>query len=114
MARAGAAHPSAASFARLDGAVVKYTLPSNYIGQTLYFKFQSFNVFGAGVQNVSTCAAYVYTPTGAGALGPVAAALAVGTPLDFGLVTATVAESDDWGNTTSPYVTSIDLGNLTS
>ena len=111
---AAAAHSSGASFVRLDSAIVKYALPSSYIGKPVYLKFQSFNVFGAGVQALSTCVAYLYTPTGAGALGPVAAALAVGTPLDFGLVAATVAETDDWGDATSPYVTSINLGNLTS
>jgi hypothetical protein len=57
-----AAHSSGAPFARLDGAIVRYDLPANFIGQTLYFKFQSFNVFGQGAQDLSTCAVYAFTP----------------------------------------------------
>jgi len=54
---APAAHSAGAQFARLDGAVVAYDLPSNFIGQTLYLKFQSFNVFGHGAQSLADCAA---------------------------------------------------------
>jgi hypothetical protein len=107
-------HASGAPFARLDGAVVKYDLPAGYIGQLLYFKFQSFNIFGAGTQSLASCAAYSYTPSGVGALGPVAQSLAAGTSLDYGLVGASVSETDDFGDLSSPYVTTIDLGNLTS
>jgi hypothetical protein len=53
-------------FARLDEAIFKYTLPPQYIGQTLYFKFQSYNIFGAATQDLSTCTAYTFTPAGAG------------------------------------------------
>lgn len=53
-------------FARLDNAIFKYDLPADYIGKTLYLKFQSFNVYGGGVQDISTCAVYTITPTGAG------------------------------------------------
>ena len=49
-----------APFARLDGAVEQYDLPANFVGQTLYFKFQSFNVFGGGPQDLSTCAVYTF------------------------------------------------------
>ena len=61
---AGAPHSTGAPFARLDGAIVKYNLPDNLIGQTLYFKFQSFNVFGGGLEDLSTCAVYAFTPSG--------------------------------------------------
>jgi hypothetical protein len=90
-------HASGAPFARLDNAVVPYTLPENWIGVPLYFKFQSFNVFGSGVQELSTCAVYNYTPSGAGTLGPVTQALLIGTNLDFGSVVAPVSETDDFG-----------------
>ena len=109
-----AAHANGAAFARLDSAIVKYQLPSNYIGQNLQFKFQSFNIFGAGLESLSSCAAYAYRPTGASGLGPVAASLAAGASLDYGLASASMSESDDFGNFTAPYVTSIDLGMLTS
>lgn len=63
---APAAHASGVPFARLDDAVFKYDLPIKYIGQTLYFKFQSYNIFGQEVQDISTCAVYTYTPAGTG------------------------------------------------
>ena len=108
-----AAHSIGAAFARLDGAVVQYNLPSTWIGVPLYFKFQSFNAFGAGLQDLSTCTVYSYTPTGAGTLGPVTAALQLGTALDFGLASAAITESDDWGSTTAATA-AVDLGNVTS
>jgi hypothetical protein len=36
-----------------------------YIGQTLYLKFQSFNVFEQALEDLSTVATYAFTPTGA-------------------------------------------------
>ena len=41
-----AGHSSGAQFFRLDGAIIKYNVPANFIGKTIYFKFQIFNVFG--------------------------------------------------------------------
>jgi hypothetical protein len=107
-----AAHASNAPFARLDSAVVKYNLPSTWIGVTLYFKFQSFNAFGAGVQDLSTCSPYSYTPSGTGAIGPVTQALLIGTTLDFGNASSAVSETDNWGNVIVAATTSIDLGNV--
>ena len=110
----GAAPSAGAPFARLDSAVVQYNLPDTWIGVQLHFKFQSFNVFGAGVEDLSTCAAYAYTPNGSGALGPVAQALLVGTNLDFGNVIASATETDDWGSAAVSSIAEIDLGNVTS
>jgi len=110
----GAAHASGAQFFRLDSAVIKYDLPSTWIGVELYLKFQSFNVFGGGLQDLSSCTAYPYAPTGNGQLGPVSEALLIGTNLDFGNVTSAVSESDSWGNVTSPPVANVDLGSVTS
>lgn len=59
-------HASGVPFARLDDAIFKYTLPSQYIGKTLYFKFQSYNIFHSAVQDISTCTVYTYTPSGTG------------------------------------------------
>jgi hypothetical protein len=103
-------HSSGARFARLDSAVFQYDLPSAWIGTTLYVKLQSFNIFGAAVQDLSTCVAYTYEPTGSGNLGPVSQALLVGTNLDYGLASAAVNESDDFGLASDPYTTVIDLG----
>ncbi len=106
-----AAHTTGATFARLDGAVFQYTLPQQFIGVPLYMKFQSFNIFGNSVEDLSECAVYVYTPNGNGqALGPVAQALAVGTNLDYGIASTGINESDDWGLASSPSNTTIDLG----
>jgi hypothetical protein len=61
-----ASHASGAQFARLDQSTFKYQLPSGYIGVTLYFKFQSFNIFGLQPQDLSTCTAYTFSPLGTG------------------------------------------------
>ena len=94
---ASAAHAVGAPFARLDSAVFEYDLPPQYVGQTLYIKLQSFNVFGGGVQDLSACAAYTYTPTGVAIDHPIARALLVNTSMDFGPVTGTIATADDFG-----------------
>lgn len=108
-----AMHGIGAFFYRLDSAVVKYDLPQQYIGVPLYLKFQSYNVFGSGVEDLSTCAVYTYTPSGEGSIGPATQAMAVGTNLDFGLVSQSVSETDDWGPgvAAAPTLT-VDLGNV--
>jgi hypothetical protein len=60
------AHSSGTDFARLDDSIFKYQLPEDYIGQLLYFKFQSFNLWGLAEQDISTLTPYTYTPTGRG------------------------------------------------
>ncbi len=104
------AHAIGAAFTRLDSAVFKYNLPSSYIGQPLYLKFQSYNIFGQGVQDLSTCVAYQYTPSGSGVMGPVAQTLATGTNVDCGLASTTASQSDDFGLASDPYPNFIDLG----
>lgn len=61
-----ASHASGADFARLDDAIFKYGLPSEYVGTTIYLKFQSYNIFGQAVQDLADCVAYSYVPTGVG------------------------------------------------
>lgn len=108
---APAAYSSGAPFARVDGAIFQYDLPSAFVGVLLYMKFQSFNIFGQAVEDLSECAVYTYTPTGAGLpLGPVAQALSVGTNLDYGLASAGVNESDDFGLASAPSIATIDMG----
>jgi hypothetical protein len=108
-----AAHASGAPFARLDGAVVSYDLPANYVGNTLYFKLQSFNVYGAGVEDLSACTVYTCLPKGVGAGDPIAAQLASGMPLDLGSVAATPALADDFGTVGAGAVTGVlDLGRV--
>jgi len=93
-----AAHTSGARFARLDSTVFKYDLPAQYVGQTLSIKLQSFNVFGAGLQDIASCTVYAYTPTGVAIDHPVAEAILVsGGAWDFGTVTGSVGNEDDFG-----------------
>ena len=121
-----AAHSSGAPFARLDGAIARYDLPANFIGQVLYFKFQSFNVFGGGSQDLSTCAVYTFTPQyqstvvtttppntpPAPPLHPIGQQLLTGFVLDLGPINGTVTLADDFDAdlVTSPMLPVIDLG----
>jgi hypothetical protein len=59
-------HAIGSNFARLDDSVFKFDLPAAYIGKTLYLKFQSYNIFGGGAEDLSTCTVYTYVPTGLG------------------------------------------------
>jgi hypothetical protein len=60
------AHASGAQFARLDSSVFAHDLPKTYIGVPVSIKFESFNVFGAGLQDLSGATVYTYTPSGTG------------------------------------------------
>jgi hypothetical protein len=70
----GSAHASGDFFTRIDlgelgtppNSVIAYSLPTEYIGATLYLKLQSFNIFGNAIQDISTVAEYTYTPSGQG------------------------------------------------
>jgi Putative phage tail protein len=109
-----AAHFTGAPFARLDGAIFQYTLPAQFIGVLIYMKFQSFNIFGNALEDLSECVVYTYTPNGQGqGLGPVSKALAAGANLDFGLVSQVVAETDQWGLVAGDaIIASIELGTV--
>lgn len=107
-----AAHANGALFTRVDSAIFQYNLPAAFIGVPLYLKFQSFNIFGLSVEDLSECAVYPYTSIGAGQTpGPVTQALVAGTSLDFGLVSAIVSETDQWGIVTDGFrLAAVDLG----
>ena len=115
-----ASHSTGVAFTRLDFAVEKYTLPAHLIGVALYFKFQSFNAFGQGVQNLAECTAYPFLSTGSGAVHPIAARMMTGQALDLGQVTVSVGAADDFGhfaaNPNGAYhvVDVIDLGSVPS
>jgi len=54
-----AAHASGADWVRVDDAVASSgPLDPSFVGKTLYFKFTSFNVYGAGEQNLADVMAY--------------------------------------------------------
>jgi hypothetical protein len=62
-----AAHSSSTAFARIDEALLRVPYDPGMVGQTLYFKFPSFNYVGGGVQDISAVSAYTYTITAANA-----------------------------------------------
>ena len=106
--------PSGSSFVLLTGNLFEYTLPLADVGDTLYLKFQSFNIMGGGIQDLAACSVYVYSAAGLGVIGPVTSTLLLGMPMDYGLASALVSEKDDWGDCSSSVTATIDLGNVTS
>lgn len=59
-----AGHLNGAPFARLDDNIFKYDVPAEYIGKTIYLKFQSVNLFGSAGQDLADCVSYPYTISG--------------------------------------------------
>ena len=58
-------HPSGSQFMRIDGNYFSWEYTADHIGQIVYFKFLSFNPFGAGKQQLSDVGNYPYKLTGA-------------------------------------------------
>lgn len=59
------AHNIGQSFSYLnDGFIFKLNMQQSWVGQTLFFKFTAFNVYGNAEQDISTVTAYSFTPTG--------------------------------------------------
>ena len=107
--------PSGAPFCFLNSAIIKYQVPNAEIGDTIYLKFASYNIFSQEPESLASCTVYTYVIAGTGVLGPVASSLATGTAMDFGHVASdTISENDDWGTVTSSVISVIDLGNCTS
>jgi hypothetical protein len=105
-----AAHATNAAFFRLDDAVVKYDLPANYVGATLWLKFQGFNVFFSGLQSLASCVAYSYTTKGLGATNPILGQLQTGLPVDLGPVNIAASVSDTFGVAPGAALEAFDLG----
>ena len=64
-----AAHSAGTEFCRLDEAIKSFDLPVtpvSYVGQTLYLKFLSYNIYGGGKQELSDVTAIPYNPNGSG------------------------------------------------
>lgn len=55
------AHNAGSSFARLDQTLLKQAYLKEDIGKTLYFKFCSYNIFGANEQDISSVEPVTYT-----------------------------------------------------
>ena len=59
------AHGAGTQFGRIgpnDPAVFRYGYPASFIGQTIYLKLPSFNIFGQGLQSLATLSAYSLHP----------------------------------------------------
>lgn len=64
------AHPAGTPFVRFDNAVAESDpLDTSLIGQPIYFKFVSFNVFGGGREDLQDVTAYSHTITGVALTG---------------------------------------------
>jgi hypothetical protein len=63
-------HAAGTQFALLDSAIFKWAFDQSRIGQTLYFKFPTFNAWGGGPQAIEDCSSYAYTITGAALYSP--------------------------------------------
>ena len=103
-------HSTGAPFARLDGAVGRFDLPANLSGKMLFFKFQSFNTLGGGLQDLSTSTVYTFATTSPSVVNPIFAQLQTGFPLDLGQVTDAPTLSDDFGSVAVAAGASLDLG----
>ncbi len=57
-------HPSGTSFGRLDKQVFSFPYDKTQIGQNIYVKLLSFNLFGGGGQNLSDVDPYIHTIIG--------------------------------------------------
>lgn len=59
-----------AAFVRLDQTLFKYPYVASRIGQPIYVKLLSFNLFGGAEQALADVAPYTYVPTGAALASP--------------------------------------------
>ncbi|MBV9861878.1 MAG: hypothetical protein JO267_06995 [Alphaproteobacteria bacterium] len=109
------AHSAAASFARINGLLFRYTFAANLIGQTIYLKLPAFNNYGQSVQDLSSVTATVYTLTGSGTnplANPLLSALAGTTSQEWGTVGTTVIATADLGMVTAATGLDVNLGTL--
>ena len=66
------AHAAGSNFARFDAGIFRYSANQAYIGQTLYFKFCSYNAWGGGLQSLDEVEPYTYKVLGTALLTPLA------------------------------------------
>ena len=57
-------HPAGTPFARLDNNIFEFGYDQSRVGATVYLKFQSFNVYQGGLQNLANVPAYPFVLTG--------------------------------------------------
>jgi len=86
------AHAIGAPFcAIIPDRMLKLDLPKQYVGQTLYLKFPSFNIYGGALQDISDVVYYTYIPYGPtySIAPPTSPTLAVTTPSGSLVITMT-------------------------
>lgn len=66
------AHASGTPFAAYDQGVFRYQIDQTRVGQTLYFKFVSYNAWGGGIEEIAEVSDYSYTVLGTALLTPLA------------------------------------------
>jgi hypothetical protein len=59
---AQASHTSAKTFARVDAALARIVVPPARVGQLLYIKLVSVNLWGGGRQSLASVPVYTFTP----------------------------------------------------
>jgi hypothetical protein len=91
---------------------LQQTIPPQWTGATVYVKFQAFNKFHSGGQDLATCVAYVFVPGGSTDPHPIATQLLTGTPVDLGSVNDVPTLDDDFGRVAYPAVGTVDLGTV--
>lgn len=57
-----------APFVLLSGPLLRYRFNKNAVGGQLYFKFQAFNIYGGGLQDLADCVAYSISVTADGGI----------------------------------------------
>lgn len=110
---AAASHSTGDQFTLLDlagtsGSLIKYALPPQYVGATIYFKFTSFNIYGKSEEDISTVTVYGYVPTGAGFGGGTAGAPTV--PTGFAASPSTTQNVLTWN--ANPATDNVNFYNL--
>jgi hypothetical protein len=108
---ANAAHVSGAVFSRIDpGVVLKFNLPSQWIGVPIHVKLTSFNTFGLNTQDISTVVDYVYTPAGvAYTINPPTAATLTASHVTQSDGTSWLAMNLSWTGSTGPSLGSYEV-----
>lgn len=107
------AHGTDSQFMRVDNYLPEQTIPPEFNGTIVYFKFQSFNVWGLQPEDISTCVAYTYTPQGWGvnlAVNPIFSTLIAGGTVDLLSATSDPIDLNSGGiGACAPIVFTLDL-----
>ncbi len=111
----GAAHVAGASFAFVaSGSVITQAIPTGWIGQTVWLKFQSFNIFESGALPLAECTAYPVSTSASAILHPIATQLSTGVAVDLGSIETPATVADDFGPIAQAVSGSVNLGPIST